>query len=315
MIPRNSPHRPLGGISRQRSNFPLRAVVLLSAIVLMVGATAVVQMATREAEQPVPVQAPPPPPQPQVEMVDCLVAINKIEPGTPLDPSKFRKETRPVVSGTANLVTSFDKLRGAYAASFIAAEQPLLTDYVTVKAPVNEIQANIPTGYRAVAVAVDDVSNVEGWVRAGAKVDVLLASEVSGKPAITLLVQNAKVLSTGKVNAANVSGNPRTGVTDGDSSSGVGTTTITIMVTIEEATKIQLASTTGVMSLSLRGDEDTVESPDNVTVTIDSVFGITAPQGTPGPRREGSLVVGGRSFVIQGGKLVPAESQNVPEKK
>jgi pilus assembly protein CpaB len=248
-------------------------------------------------------------------MVDCLVAISKIEPGTPLDPSKFRKETRPIAHGSANLITSFDKLRGAYAASFIAANQYLLADYVTVKAPVNEIQANIPNGYRAVAVAVDDVSNVEGWVRAGAKVDVLLASEVAGKPAITLLVQNAKVLSTGKVSGANVSGNPRTGMSDSDSSSGANATTITIMVTVEEATKIQLASTTGVMSLSLRGDEDTVESSENVTVTIDSVFGITAPQGTPGPRREGSLVVGGRSYVIQGGKLIPAESSNSQDKK
>lgn len=315
MIPRTSQNRSARGISRQGSQFPVRAIALLSAIVLLVGVTAVVQMGVREDEQVAPVQPPPPPPQPQVEMVDCLVAISKIEPGTALDPSKFRKETRPVVSGGANLVTSFDKLRGAFAASFIAADQPLLADYITVKAPVNEIQANIPTGYRAVAVAVDDVSNVEGWVRAGAKVDVLLASEVAGKPAITLLVQNAKVLSTGKVNAANVSGNPQAGGTERDSNLGLGSTTITIMVTVEEATKIQLASTTGVMSLSLRGDEDTVESLDNVTVTIDSVFGITAPQGTPGPRREGTLVVGGRTFVIQGGKLVPAEAAAPPEKK
>ncbi len=234
---------------------------------------------------------------PVVELIDCLVATEKIEAGTPLDPTRFKKETRPVISSSSEVVTSFDKLRGAYAASFIAAGQPLLVDYLTTKAPVNEIQANIAEGLRAVAVSVDDVSNVEGWVRAGAKVDVLLASELNGKPVITLLAQNAKVLSAGKV---------------GDEPSnarGTHHTTITIMVTVEEATKIQLASSSGVMSLSLRGDEDTVESLDNQTVTLDTVFGLATPQPQAGPPREGRITFGGRNYVIVGGKLVPEDSE------
>jgi pilus assembly protein CpaB len=221
------------------------------------------------------------------------VATDKIEPGTPLDPSRFKKETRPVISSGAKVVKSFEKLRGAYAASFIAAGQPLLTDYITTKAPVNEIQANIPEGFRAVSVSVDDVSNVEGWVRAGAKVDVMLASQMASKPVITLLAQNAKVLSTGKVQGGK---------------GGRGSTTITIMVTVDEATKIQLASSAGVMSLALRGDEDTVESADNQTVTLDSVFGVATPQAFTGPPREGRITFGGRNYLIIGGKLVPEES-------
>jgi pilus assembly protein CpaB len=231
--------------------------------------------------------------------------VEKIEPGTPLDPSRFKKETRPVISAGTNVVTTFEKLRGAYAASFIAAGQPLLMDYITTKAPVNEIQANIQEGFRAVAVAVDDVSNVEGWVRAGAKVDVMLASEISGKPVITLLAQNAKVLSTGNVGP----GKAPKGVGGG------GATTITIMVTVDEATKIQLAASSGVMSLSLRGDEDTVEAPDNQTVTLDSVFGLATPQAHSGPPREGRITFGGRNYMIVGGKLVPEESVSVDTDK
>jgi pilus assembly protein CpaB len=231
------------------------------------------------------------------------VATEKIEPGTPLDPSRFKKETRPVISGGASVVTSFEKLRGAYAASFIAAGQPLLAEYITTKAPVNEIQANIPEGFRAVSVSVDDVSNVEGWVRAGAKVDVMLASQISNKPVITLLAQNAKVLSTGKVGGTRAV-------------KGAGSTTITIMVTVEEATKIQLASTAGVMSLALRGDEDTVESADSQTVTLDAVFGLATPQAVSGPPREGRITFGGRNYLIIGGKLVPEDSvgSNKPQR-
>ena len=299
------PIRSSGGFNRKKTNETTRVVVLAASLGVILAGIFFVKSYTQEA--PPSVVAPPTPvPAPVVELVDCLVAIEKIEAGTPLDPSRFKKETRPLVSSGANVVTSFDKLRGSYAASFIAAGQPLLLDYMTAKAPVNEIQANIPEGFRAVAVAVDDVSNVEGWVRAGAKVDVMLASEISGKPAITLLAQNAKVLSTGKVSAAK-------GRSD---RGGGGPTTITIMVTVDEATKIQLASSSGVMSLALRGDEDTVESSDHQTVTLDNVFGLATPQANSGPPREGRVTFGGRNYLIIGGKLVPEDqvAQEVPKK-
>jgi Flp pilus assembly protein CpaB len=130
-------------------------------------------------------------------------------------------------------------------------------------------------------------------VRAGAKVDVMLASEITAKPVITLLAQNAKVLSTGKVDASK--------------GRGTNSTTITILVTVDEATKIQLASSSGVMSLALRGDEDTVESADNQTVTLEAVFGLATPQANAGPPREGRITFGGRNYLIIGGKLVPEE--------
>lgn len=276
--------------ARSRSSLSPAIVALGSFLVLVVGASALLLRSEPQAPEP---QAVPTPQPPSINMVDCLVAVDKIEAGTALDPSKFRKETRAIAVGSVNLITSFDKLRGAYAASYIAAGQPLLVEYMTSKAPINEIQANIPDGYRAVSIAVDDVSNVEGWVRAGAKVDVMLASQVNGKPVITMVVQNAKVLSAGQVAAMKGKGD---------------VTTITIMVTVEEAAKIQLASTAGQMSLSLRGDEETVESAESTTVSIDAVFGIPSHQGTPIPGREGTVKVGSRVFAIINGKLVPQES-------
>lgn len=274
--------------------------VLLALGVVIVGVVAALLFGVIPSGAPggaVPVAATPTPP--RIEMVECLIATEKIEAGSPLDPSRFRKESRPVVSGSARVISSYDKLRGAYAASFIAAGQPLLVDYVTMKAPINQIQANIPEGYRAVAVAVDDVSNVEGWVRAGAKVDVMFVSQVNNKPVIALLVQNAKVLSTGKITGA--------AATSESATQAGRATTITIMVTIEEAAKIQLASSSGKMSLALRGDEDTVESAESHTITLDSVLGLSGPTPLPGPAREGRLKIGDRTFYIVEGKLIPEE--------
>ena len=86
------------------------------------------------------------------------------------------------------------------------------------------------------------------------------------------------------------------------------------MVTVEEASKIQLASSSGVMSLSLRGDEDTVESSESTTVTIDSIFGLSAPKGTPVVGREGTVKVGSRTFEVIAGKLVPQEETAIAPK-
>lgn len=296
------PIKSSGGFNRKKGNEPLRVAFLGGSLLVLLAAIFVVQSISTEQPPQLP-PTPTPVPAPVVELVDCLVAIEKIETGTPLDPSRFKKETRPVISSSTTVITGFEQLRGAYAASFIAAGQPILKDYITMKAPVNEIQANIPEGFRAVAVAVDDVSNVEGWVRAGAKVDVMLASTVAKKPVITLLAQNAKVLSTGKLQGGK------------SGRGGGGETTITIMVTVDEATKIQLASSTGVMSLALRGDEDTVESADSQTVTLDGVLGIGTPRPATGSPQEGRITFGGRNYVIVGGKLVPEQAVGTEQPK
>jgi pilus assembly protein CpaB len=296
------PIKASGGFNRRRGNDSLRVAFLGGSLLLIIAAIFVVQSMSTEQPAMAP-STPTPIPGPVVELVDCLVAVEKIEAGTPLDASRFKKETRPVISSGTTVVTAFEQLRGTYAASFIAAGQPLLKDYITSKAPVNEIQANIPEGFRAVAVAVDDVSNVEGWVRAGAKVDVLLASIVAKKPVITLLAQNAKVLSTGKLQGGK------------SGRGGGGATTITIMVTVDEATKIQLASSAGVMSLALRGDEDTVESVDSQTVTLDGVLGLGTPRPSTGPAQEGRITFGGRNYIIVGGKLVPERSVDTTQPK
>ena len=232
------------------------------------------------------------------ETLDVLVPIEKIEVGTQLDPSLFRKETRAIIGGSANVITGFEQLKGAYAASFIAAGEPVLLDYITSNPPLNQIQAKIPDGFRAVTLAVDSTTSVEGWARAGAKVDILLSPAKSEKPSLTMIVQNAKVLSASRSTTSDP-GAPPENPTD--------QTTVTVMVSGADAAKIQLASNAGSLSLALRGDEDTVESPQNTTVGIESIVGIAAKSGPKELQSEGRVKVGGKEFLIIGGKLVSPE--------
>jgi pilus assembly protein CpaB len=227
------------------------------------------------------------------QMKEVLVASNAIESGAALEVSMFRLESVPVGQLAPNYISHFDQIRGGYAASYIAARQPLSLDFITMKAPVNQIQATIPEGYRAVSLSVDAITNVEGWARTGAKVDVLLASSLNSKPAITVIVQNAKVLSSGR------------GTGTESATMSAGSSTVTLMVTTEEAAKLQLASSSGALSLALRGDDDPVETSGVNTVTIDAVLGVLPAQTAAPVPSEGKVTVDGKKFLIINGKLVP----------
>jgi Flp pilus assembly protein CpaB len=208
----------------------------------------------------------------------------------------FRKESRLAMALGPSVITSFEQIKGAYSSSFIAAGQPLLSEYITMKRPVNQIQATIPEGYRGVTLSVDTTTSVEGWARAGAKVDVVLASQVAGKAALTVIVQNARVLSAGR----------QTGGEPGAEQQGA-PSTVTLLVTAEDAAKIQLASNSGQLSLSLRGDDDEANYPSATSINIDSVLGndgIGTPSAVPS---EGTIRIDGKEFEIIGGRLVPLD--------
>jgi Flp pilus assembly protein CpaB len=126
----------------------------------------------------------------------------------------------------------------------------------------------------------------------------MLAPVKAEKPSLTVIVQNAKVLSASR-STASEPGDAPAGPTE--------QTTVTVMVTGADAAKLQLAAKAGTLSLALRGDEDTVESPQNTTVGIESVLGIATKSGTKEPQTEGRVKVGGKEFVIVEGKLVSAD--------
>lgn len=288
--------RFLGRSSSQRGNSSVTTIILLGLLLLCVGIVVfyVVGSKAGVASQ----QAAQAAPQPATETLDVLVPVHKIDVGTQLDPSMFRKETRAIVGGSANIVTSFDQLRAAYAASFIAAGEPVLLDYITSNPPLNQIQAKIPDGFRAVTMSVDSTTSVEGWARSGAKVDVMLSPTRAQKPTLTVIVQNAKVLSASR----STSGEPGASPADPKAQ-----TTVTLMVTGDDAAKIQLAARSGTLSLALRGDEDTVESPQNTTIGIDSILGVGTKRPTQEVQTEGRVTVGGKEYYIVAGKLLSPE--------
>jgi len=235
--------------------------------------------------------------QSDVKMVEVLVPVQEIEAGLPLEPRMFRKESRPQVGVSNRVVKDFEEIRAHYSRSLIVPGQPLHRDYITSVRPTNVITANIPEGFRAVTIRVDAQSSVEGFVRPGARVDVVWASSIRGKPGITTIVQNARVLSAERQ-------------TDKEQQKGAAVpNTVSLLVSAQDAQKIQLASTTGKLSLSLRGDLDTGKAGSGSSITIDDLFGGTRGDQRPQENIEGTVTLGGEKYLLVNGKLIPAAGQ------
>jgi pilus assembly protein CpaB len=235
-------------------------------------------------------------PTPGIRKVEVLIPIQAIPAQTKLEPHMFRVEERPAVSVDERMVKSFEEIVNHWAKTLIIANQPLTTDHIQDTRPVSQIDGSIPAGFRAVTIRTDSTTAVEGWVRPGSKVDVLWTYTHNGEPILTTIVQNAKILSA----ARNI--NP-------DNPNAPVPSTVTMLVTAEDAQKIELAKTTGKISLSLRGSKDVRASAvGEGNITLNDLVSGGGKMADRKPRDEfGTVSIGGRQFRVGPRGLEPLE--------
>lgn len=108
------------------------------------------------------------------------------------------------------------------------------------------LSASIARGMRAVAVRVNDVTNVAGFVAPRARVDVLVTGYPPGssEPQTITVLQDVAVLATGQSTDSSVTGAQNA-------------TVVTLEASPEDAEKLALASQEGHIQLVLRNPVDT----------------------------------------------------------
>jgi pilus assembly protein CpaB len=122
------------------------------------------------------------------------------------------------------------------------------------------IMATIPAGHRAVSVAITDVSGVSGLLQPGSRVDVLFTRPGSMAEAETsTILQNVKVLAVGRLIQANQVVDPKASKMP----------VVTLIVTPEDAQKLELAKNQGRISLTLRNPLDLQNNLDGSPVTTE----------------------------------------------
>jgi Flp pilus assembly protein CpaB len=251
-------------------------------------------------------------PEPEVDLTPVLVPNVVLRPGSGLDPTMFRVESMPKEKVPPRSVRSYEEIQGLFVKDMVPANQPVLVDHLTRTQPNSAITANIPEGFRAVTILVDERTSVEGWARPGARVDVVWATEIRGEKAVSVIVQNAKVLSAQRqaIGAMAVGPDGQPIGPDGQPIGGV-PNTVTLLVSVEDAAKIQLGSTTGSLSLSLRGDKDGGAGGSAPAITLTDLLAKSRPDAEK-KKRKGIIRIRKpngeyEEMVLEEGRLVPAE--------
>ncbi|MBI1355858.1 MAG: Flp pilus assembly protein CpaB [Acidobacteria bacterium] len=173
----------------------------------------------------------------------------------------------------------------------ILANEPVTLGRVTEKGAGFGLAPLIPEGYRAVAIAVNQVSGVSGFILPGSKVDVLLSATLTGDAdrLTTTVLENVTVLSTGQKQQPSANGQPEN------------VPVINMLLTPEDAELLTLATQEGRIQLVLRNPKDESETAeDRAAKTSRDLFRKVLPPKAPAraqasprpaPRKEPEVVV------------------------
>ncbi|HYM12361.1 MAG TPA: Flp pilus assembly protein CpaB [Bryobacterales bacterium] len=181
-----------------------------------------------------------------------IVAARNLELGTLIKESDLRMSdwSGPIPHGS--LLRKEDVVgRGVMAA--IYESEPVLESRLAPKGAGAGLAATIPAGMRAVAVRVNEVVGVAGFVVPGMRVDILIEGMPPGQSPATgtvskTLLQNIEVLSAGQNFQKDAEGKP------------VQVQVVNLLVTPDQAEILSLASNETRIQLVLRNPLDTQTS-------------------------------------------------------
>ena len=228
-----------------------------------------------------------------------VVAARPIDLGQALTPDMLRLQAWPADALPQGAFTQISELTGQTRVALRAIEpnEPILASRVSGAGGRATLSATIAAGHRAVAIRVNDVVGVAGFVLPGDYVDVVLTRSDGANFNNTamrtdLLISNVRVLAIDQT--ANESRNdPQVA------------RAVTIEVTPEDGQKVALASQIGTLTLALRRADEAGHAPDAPASTIriqdlraEAEARIAAPQRPAHPRRR--VVSGPTIEIIRG---------------
>jgi pilus assembly protein CpaB len=213
-----------------------------------------------------------------------IVAARSIELGQALTPDMLRTQPWPADAVPEGAFTQISELTGGdtrVALRSIAPNEPILASRVSGAGGRATLSATIAEGHRAVAIRVNDVVGVAGFVLPGDFVDVLLTrpegqSNRTENMRTDLLISGVRVLAIDQI-ATESRNDPQVA------------RAVTIEVTPEDGQKVALAGEIGTLSLALRRADEIrdANAPARPTIrTQDLRAEVEAQAQRPAPVRQ-----------------------------
>ncbi|MGA2737046.1 MAG: Flp pilus assembly protein CpaB [Bryobacteraceae bacterium] len=205
----------------------------------------------------------------------ALVAARNLELGAIIKDSDV-KDAPWAGALPTNAVLKREDVIGRGVTTTIYDGEPIVENRLAPKGAGGGLAAMIPSGMRAVAVRVNDVVGVAGFVVPGMRVDVLISGNPPGPNTAgsltRTLLQNIEVLSAGQDFKKDNEGKPQ----------GVGV--VNLLVTPEQAEMLSLASNQTTIQLVLRNPLDTQVAKTPGTAVVE-LFAMNGPKKRAEPTK------------------------------
>ncbi len=178
---------------------------------------------------------------------NVVVATADLAVGAVLRPQDFRVAQVPQELAPHNSFEKVDGLQGRVVINAILKSEPIAATRLALPGNGPGLAPMIPAGYRAVAVRVNDVIGVAGFIQPGMRVDVLASGHLpNAEDSVTRTVlQNVLVLSAGQVLQPEAKGQV------------INAQVVTLQVRPADAEILTLTSGEGRIQLVLRNSSDT----------------------------------------------------------
>jgi pilus assembly protein CpaB len=232
-----------------------------------------------------------------------VVAARSIELGQAITPDALRLQAWPANALPQGAFTQLSDLTGGQARvalRAIEANEPILASRVSGPGGRATLSATIAEGHRAVAIRVNDVVGVAGFVLPGDFVDVLLTRAEDASSSRNQSMRTDLLIASVRVLAIDQTAN------DNRDNAQVARA-VTIEVTPEDGQKIALASQIGTMTLALRrADEIGAAQPATRPAQTIRIQDLRAEaearraDPAPRPRAQTNQIVGPSVEIIRG---------------
>jgi len=189
---------------------------------------------------------------PSDEMQPILVAAADINPMDKFTPEALKLEEWPKSKVPQGALTSYQELEGKHLRSKLYKGEPVLAAKLAGQNDMLDASGHIPKGFVLCAVKVDPVSASGSLIRPGDRVDVLVYMGRNGNAGVAenstrTILQDISVFAVdtmymGRENDKDAANNAKT---------------VSLLVTLNQAEKLTLASEMGSIRLVLRSAGDT----------------------------------------------------------
>jgi pilus assembly protein CpaB len=205
--------------------------------------------------------APPPAPKSQY-----LAAAANLEAGQAIKAENLKFVDWPATMPLTGAFNAPQPLIGRIVLYPISAGEPILERQLASPGAGSGLAVKIPDGMRAISLKSDEVVGVAGFLLPGTHVDVLvtLHPTTTPDPVTSTVLQDAIVLAAGQKTEPDPEGKPTT------------STVVTLLVKPEDAERVDLASTQGVVHFVLRNGVDREEFK-GPPALLSQLAGLAAP--------------------------------------